>query len=309
MDIVKETLEKFKAILESLSLTDEQVAALTEAIGAVNKKATDQMTAMNEEISSLKKQVESKEGSKWTDAQIEKAFELQEADCQKAAEAMVEEARSEFAQQLAEGLHDLYEDVEKRVKKEFENSDEFKALKSVVESIAPFAGATDEATRKENETLRKQLDEVSKKNNALQFSEAVNELISDYTGTKKEKLKDYLEGAKSVEEVYERYAAIAEILEEESSPAPSAKTPTNEDATVVTNEDDEEEDEEEEEAGDDEDPDFGDEDEDEDTEEEEEEGDDNFNEDFIRAQGADLKGLNKGQQEALAWLMRAGQSV
>ena len=305
MDIVKQTLEKFKAILENLSITDEQSAALTEALSAINKEATDKMAAMNEEISSLKKQTESKEGSKYSDAQIEKAFEMFEADCQKAAEAMVEEARAEFAQQLAEGLHDLYEDVEKRVKKEFENSNEFKALKSVVESIAPFAGATDEATRKENETLRKQLDEVSKKNNELQFSEAVNELISDYTGTKKQKLKDYLEGAKSVEEVYERYAAIAEILEEDSTP--SSKTPTNEDAPVATNEDDEEGDDEEDETGDEEDPDLGDEEELEDEEDEEE--DDNFNEDFIRESGADLKGLNKGQQEALAWLVRAGQSV
>lgn len=303
MDIVKETLEKFKAILENLAITDEQTAALTEAIAAVNKTATDKMTAMNEEISSLKKQAEGK-GSKWTDAQIEKAFETFEADCQKAAEAMVEEARGEFAQQLAEGLHDLYEDVEKRVKKEFENSNEFKALKSVVESIAPFAGASDEATRKEVETLRKKLDEVSKEKNALQFSEAVNELISDYTGTKKEKLKDYLESAKSVEEVYERYAAIAEILEEGDAPV-TPKTPTNEDTTVTT-EDEEEETEEEEEAGDEEDPDFEDDVED---EEEEEEEDDTFNEEFVRASGADLKGLNKSQQEALAWLVRTNQSV
>jgi len=302
MDIVKQTLEKFKAILENLSITDEQSVALSEAIAALNKDTIDKITTMNEEISSLKKQIESAPASAYSEAQIEKAFEMLEADCEKAANAMVEEARAEFAKQLAEGLHDMYEDVEKRVKKEFENSTEFKALKSVVESIAPIAGASDEATRKKVEELQKQLDEVSKEKSALQFSEAVNELIADYTGTKKEKLKDYLEGAKSVEEVYERYAAIAEILEEGAS-APAAAAPTNEDASLTAEGDDEEEEEVE-----DEDPDLGDI-EDEEEEEEEEEGDDNFNEDFVRSSGADLKGLSKSQQEAMAWLVHARQSV
>lgn len=299
MDIVKQTLEKFKAILENLSITDEQSEALSEAIAALNKDTIDKITTMNEEISSLKKQIESSPASAYSEAQIEKAFEMLEADCEKAANAMVEEARAEFAKQLAEGLHDMYEDVEKRVKKEFENSTEFKALKSVVESIAPIAGASDEATRKKVEELQKQLDEVSKEKSALQFSEAVNELIADYSGTKKEKLKDYLEGAKSVEEVYERYAAIAEILEEGAS-APAA--PTNEDVSLTAEGDDEEEEVE------DEDPDLGDI-EDEEEEEELEDEDDNFNEDFVRSSGSDLQGLSKKQQEALAWLVHAKQSV
>lgn len=300
MDIVKQTLEKFKAILENMSFTDEQSVALSEAITALNKETIDKMATLNEEISSLKKQSKAPaEATGYTEAHVEKAMEMLEADCEKAANAMVEEAKAEFAKQLAEGLHDLYEDVEKRVKKEFENSTEFKALKSVVESVAPIAGASDEATRKKVEDLQKQLDEVSKEKVALQFSEAVNELIADYSGAKKDKLKDYLEGAKSVEEVYERYAAIAEILEEGSA-APKS-TPANEEAIL---EDEVEDDEEVE----DEDPDLG-EVEDEEEEEEEEDEDANFNEDFIRSSGADLLGLNKNQQEALAWLANAKQSV
>ena len=300
MDIVKQTLEKFKAILENMSFTDEQSVALSEAITALNKETIDKMATLNEEISSLKKQSKAPaEATGYTEAHVEKAMEMLEADCEKAANAMVEEAKAEFAKQLAEGLHDLYEDVEKRVKKEFENSTEFKALKAVVESVAPIAGASDEATRKKVEDLQKQLDEVSKEKVALQFSEAVNELIADYSGAKKDKLKDYLEGAKSVEEVYERYAAIAEILEEGSA-APTS-TPTNEEAIL---EDEVEDDEEVE----DEDPDLG-EVEDEEEEEEEEDEDANFNEDFIRSSGADLLGLNKNQQEALAWLANAKQSV
>jgi hypothetical protein len=302
MDIVKQTLEKFKAILENLSITDEQSVALSEALTAINKETIDKLASMNEEISSLKKQSEVAPVSKYSDAQIEKAFEMFEADCEKAAQGMVEEAKAEFAKQLAEGLHDLYEDVEKRVKKEFENSTEFKALKAVVESVAPIAGASDEATRKKVDDLQKQLDEVNKKNSELQFSEAVNELIADYSGAKKDKLKDYLEGAKSVEEVYERYAAIAEILEEGSS-APTKTTPTNEDASLTAEGDDEEE-----EDVEDEDPDLGDV-EDEEEEEETEDDDDNFNEDFIQSSGANLTGLNKSQQEALAWLAHAKQSV
>ncbi len=300
MDIVKQTLEKFKPILENMSFTDEQSVALSEAITALNKETIDKIAALNEEISSLKKQSKATtEVTGYTEAHVEKAMEMLEADCEKAANAMVEEARAEFAKQLAEGLHDIYEDVEKRVKKEFENSTEFKALKAVVESVAPIAGASDEATRKKVEDLQKQLDEVSKEKVALQFSEAVNELIADYSGAKKDKLKDYLEGAKSVEEVYERYAAIAEILEEGSA-APTS-TPTNEEAIL---EDEVEDDEEVE----DEDPDLG-EVEDEEEEEEEEDEDANFNEDFIRSSGADLLGLNKNQQEALAWLANAKQSV
>jgi len=300
MDIVKQTLEKFKAILENMSFTDEQSVALSEAITALNKETIDKMATLNEEISSLKKQSKAPaEATGYTEAHVEKAMEMLEADCEKAANAMVEEAKAEFAKQLAEGLHDLYEDVEKRVKKEFENSTEFKALKAVVESVAPIAGASDEATHKKVEELQKQLDEVSKEKVALQFSEAVNELIADYSGAKKDKLKDYLEGAKSVEEVYERYAAIAEILEEGSA-APTS-TPTNEEAIL---EDEVEDDEEVE----DEDPDLG-EVEDEEEEEEEEDEDANFNEDFIRSSGADLLGLNKNQQEALAWLANAKQSV
>lgn len=307
MDIVKQTLEKFKAILENMSFTDEQAIALQEALAAVNKGTIEEIATLNEEISSLKKQSKAgREVTGYTEEQVEKAMELFEADCEKAAHAMVDDVKQDYAKQLAEGLHDLYEDVEKRVKKEFENSTEFKTLKAVVESVAPLAGASDEASRKELETLRKQLDEVSKQANKLQLSEAINELIADYSGTKKEKLKNYLESAKSVEDVYDRYAAIAEILEEGSEDSRGL----NEEATLI-NEDEEALDEDDlgEDIEDDESEGF-DEDEDETEEDEEEEDEDNnFNEDFVRSTGADLKGLSKSQQEALAWLVHTNQGV
>ncbi len=152
----------------------------------------------------------------------EKAFELFKADAEKAAELMMEDVKEEHAKQLAEALDKLYEDIEARVKEDWKGSKEFAAFSEAVKAMRSVIGTDDEALLEEVEALRKENEILKANNGDLSRKEIISGLVEGFNEEHKSTMVEFLEGAKTEEEIYERFNAIASIIEGEASTASSA---------------------------------------------------------------------------------------
>lgn len=216
-DNIEVSEEQENAIREFFSLFEENVKEKVEA------EFEQKIEALNEEIEKAK----NGSGASTEDAEkalevlredAEKAFELFKADAEQAANLMLEDVKEEHAKQLAEALDKLYEDVEVRATEDFKSSKEFAALVNVIKAVRPVVATDDnKALLEEIEKLRAENEALKSDNGDLSKKDIISGLVEGFSEEHKKTMIEFMEAAKTEEEIYERFNAIASIIEGETS--------------------------------------------------------------------------------------------
>ena len=214
MDI-KEILKVF----EGLEFGEEQEKGLRSFFEAVKEKVRasvvaeyeEEMQALNEELEETKNNNEL-----YSPENVQLAADKLKEDCEAAALLMVEDKEKEDTRKMASALEDLYKEIEERVKADFYESKEYKALIQVSEAMKLIN------VNEDNEALHKKIDELSKENENLKTEtkvlgkkEIINDLIKGFNESHQQTIREFLEGAKEEDEIYDRFSAIAEIIKNE----------------------------------------------------------------------------------------------
>ena len=231
-------LKELTKVFDDIEVTEEQENAIREFFSLFAENVKEKVSSeLQEQIESLNEEIEElKNGSgeaSLADAEkafnafqedAEKAFELFKQNAEKAAELMLEDVKEEHAKQLAEAIDKLYEDIEARVQEDFKSSKEFAALKNVVKAVSSVVSTDDtKSLLEEIETLRKENEELKNNNVDLSKKEIIASLVEGFSEEHKKTMVEFLEGAKSEEEIYERFNAIASIIEGDASAGETPK--------------------------------------------------------------------------------------
>lgn len=231
-------LKELTKVFDDIEVTEEQENAIREFFSLFAENVKEKVSSeLQEQIESLNEEIEElKNGSGETSLanaerafnafkeDAEKAFELFKQDAEKAAELMLEDVKEEHAKQLAEAIDKLYEDIEARVQEDFKSSKEFAALKNVVKAVSSVVSTDDtKSLLEEIETLRKENEELKNNNVDLSKKEIIASLVEGFSEEHKKTMVEFLEGAKSEEEIYERFNAIASIIEGDASAGETPK--------------------------------------------------------------------------------------
>lgn len=231
-------LKELTKVFDDIEVTEEQENAIREFFSLfaenvkekVSSELQEQIESLNEEIEELKNGsgenslAEAERAFNAFQEDAEKAFELFKQDVEKAAELMLEDVKEEHAKQLAEAIDKLYEDIEARVQEDFKSSKEFAALKNVVKAVSSVVSTDDtKSLLEEIETLRKENEELKNNNVDLSKKEIIASLVEGFSEEHKKTMVEFLEGAKSEEEIYERFNAIASIIEGDASAGETPK--------------------------------------------------------------------------------------
>jgi len=242
-------LKELTKVFDDIEVTEEQENAIREFFSLfaenvkekVSSELQEQIESLNEEIEELKNgsgeasladaekafnafQEDAEKAFNAFQEDAEKAFELFKQNAEKAAELMLEDVKEEHAKQLAEAIDKLYEDIEARVQEDFKSSKEFAALKNVVKAVSSVVSTDDtKSLLEEIETLRKENEELKNNNVDLSKKEIIASLVEGFSEEHKKTMVEFLEGAKSEEEIYERFNAIASIIEGDASAGETPK--------------------------------------------------------------------------------------
>ena len=242
-------LKELTKVFDDIGVTEEQENAIREFFSLfaenvkekVSSELQEQIESLNEEIEELKNgsgetsladaerafnafQEDAEKAFELFKEEAEKAFELFKQDAEKAAELMLEDVKEEHAKQLAEAIDKLYEDIDARVHEDFKSSKEFAALKNVVRAVSAVVSTDDtKSLLEEIEALRKENEELKNNNVDLSKKEIIASLVEGFSDEHKRTMIEFLEGAKSEEEIYERFNAIASIIEGETTAGETPK--------------------------------------------------------------------------------------
>lgn len=225
-----EKLKELTKVFENIEVSEEQENAIREFFSLFAENVKEKTEAeFEQKIEALNEELEkAKNGSGASDETVkeleafkedaENAFELFKADAEKAAELMLEDVKEEHAKQLAEALDKLYEDVEVRATEDFKSSKEFAALVNVIKAVRPVVATDDnKALLEEIETLRKENEALKANNGDLSKKDIINGLVEGFSEEHKKTMIEFMEAAKTEEEIYERFNAIASIIEGETA--------------------------------------------------------------------------------------------
>lgn len=226
MDKLKELAQLF----ENIEVDETQANAIKEFWSLLQESIKDQVEAeYQQEIETLNEELEeAKKGSGSSDearlafeafeADAKKAFDAFAEDAEKAADRMVEDLKEEHAKQLAEALDKLYEDIEARVTEDFKSSKEFVALTNVIKAVNTVVGTDNTKSLLEEIEALKQENESLKNNNiTLSKKDVIANLVEGFSEEHKKTMIEFMEGAKTEDEIYERFNAIASVIEGSSS--------------------------------------------------------------------------------------------
>lgn len=231
-------LKELTKVFDDIEVTEEQENAIREFFSLfaenikekVSLEFQEQIESLNEEIEELKNGygetslADAERAFNAFQEDAERAFELFKQDAEKAAELMLEDVKEEHAKQLAEAIDKLYEDIEARVQEDFKSSKEFAALKNVVKAVSSIVSTEDtKSLLEEIEALRKENEELKNNNIDLSKKEIIASLVEGFSEEHKKTMVEFLEGAKSEEEIYERFNAIASIIEGDASASEAPK--------------------------------------------------------------------------------------
>lgn len=226
MDKLKELAQLF----ENIEVDETQANAIKEFWSLLQESIKDQaeaeyqqeIEALNEELEEAKKGSGSSEEARLAfeafEADAKVAFDTFAEDAETAAERMVEDLKEEHAKQLAEALDKLYEDIEARVTEDFKSSKEFAALTNVIKAVNTVVGTDNTKSLLEEIEALKQENESLKNNNVtLSKKDVIANLVEGFSEEHKKTMIEFMEGAKTEDEIYERFNAIASVIEGSSS--------------------------------------------------------------------------------------------
>lgn len=225
-----------KEILKDVEVTEEQAKAIVEFVDEV---ATAKAAAISEEFEKYKAKTKKAFAaySEDVDARVKRiedkasrAFAIFEADSRKAFEIGVKKTKAESAENMVTALQELYVEAKEKAKAELLASPEF----AVVENLkTQIASATDERTKalvEEVETLRRKERAALEQIELTERQKTIDSLCEDIPKKFQKNVREFISGAKTNDEVLERFKAISHvIIAEETDPEVPAEPADGED--------------------------------------------------------------------------------
>lgn len=229
-------ISKIAGILESIELSDAQVVALDGFFEEYTKNIVDktkkglaneikaQITEeVNKNIPKDVKQAEkafdlfendTRKAFELFEGDAEKAFDLFEKDAEKAFELYKEDLQKEYTERMRKALLDIYEDIEGRVKKDLVESNEFKALDSIKKAVAPIMLSEEQKSIiKQAEAIKAERQAVTEEKAEMEKEKVIKTLIEDFPKEYAVAVEKFINQAKNVDEVYERFNTMVEMID------------------------------------------------------------------------------------------------
>lgn len=215
------SLERLKTVLSDVEINEDQKAALDafliELSETLAKKAE---SKYQEEISELKVQLENKvtevDPKEYMPISVaEAAFNLATQDAKKAFEMVQEDIINESSEIMSKTIEDIYEDLKIKAQEEAIKSPQFESLNKIKEILAPsiISESSSESLAKKVKDLENKLTSIEEEKEVLEREKIIESLISELPKKEAKVVKSYIEEAKSLEDVYERFNLALAILE------------------------------------------------------------------------------------------------
>lgn len=244
------SLEKLKAVFEDIEISEDQQKALDEFFEEFYENVKNNVKQeVEEEFSESHTAGESEDLISKEEAlealRLQKEEFLEDAD--KAFEKAIEDVRKEVAEEYSEkftsALEEMYSTIYERVQNDFAGSEEGSALESIKKTIQPLiVNESNEHLVTKIQSLESKLQELNEEKTELSRKELINSLISDIDESDKETVVEFIEGAKSEDEIYERFNTVMSLIEKqknskvvtsEETEEQTAEEVVNEDETVT----------------------------------------------------------------------------
>ena len=156
----------------------------------------------------------------------QKAFELFEEDSKQAFGLFVEDSSKAFdmfnqdvitehSEKMAQIIEDLYPTLEEKVRQDLLASDEFKIYESFKHQIKPYLineSETEHSLRKQVDFLKAELESLNEEKEVSERDQTIEDLVSDLPAKEMKIVKNYIEKAKNIDEIFERYNLAMELF-------------------------------------------------------------------------------------------------
>lgn len=156
----------------------------------------------------------------------QKAFELFEEDSKQAFGLFVEDSSKAFdmfnqdvitehSEKMAQIIEDLYPTLEEKVRQDLLASDEFKIYENFKHQIKPYLineSETEHSLRKQVDFLKAELESLNEEKEVSERDQTIEDLVSDLPAKEMKIVKNYIEKAKNIDEIFERYNLAMELF-------------------------------------------------------------------------------------------------
>jgi len=213
-------MKDLEKILGNIEITEEQIKALdiffedykTKIENNVKKSITNEDKDVDLSKYVLKKDAEKSFDLFYEDA--EKAFDLFKKDCEKAFDLATNDLQKEYTENMTKALHEVYVDIEERVKHDFFESVEFKTLEKVKQVMAPILLNEEQKEMLDQwKTLEEEKKSLNEEKQEIKREKIISTLMKEFPVEYAEQVKTFISGAKSNNEIYERFNLIVEMIE------------------------------------------------------------------------------------------------
>jgi hypothetical protein len=161
----------------------------------------------------------------------QKAFELFEEDSKQAFGLFVEDSSKAFdmfnqdvitehSEKMAQIIEDLYPTLEEKVRQDLLASEEFKIYEGFKHQIKPYLvneSETEHSLRKQVDFLKAELESLNEEKELSERDQTIEDLISDLPAKEMKIVKNYINKAKTTDEIFERYNLAMELFNTKGS--------------------------------------------------------------------------------------------
>lgn len=231
------SLEKLKAVFDDISITAEQQTALDEFfeefyenVKSNVKEEVEQEFSENVDSESDSEMISKDEALEALRLQREEFLEDAEKAFSRATDDLRNEIADEYSEKFAKALEEMYETIYEKVQTDFVKSEEGVALETVKKVVQPLiVNESNEHLITKIQSLESALQEVNEEKQELSRKELINNLISDIDESDKEMVVEFIEAAKTEDEIYERFNSVMSLIEKQKK----TSNVTNEDVELV----------------------------------------------------------------------------
>ena len=143
----------------------------------------------------------------------EKAFDIFYEDAERAFDLGVADTQREYTENMARALKDVYDDVHDRVKKDFAESAEYRALEQVRRAMQPvLLDEGQKAMVEEIEKVRADKTRLEGEKKELERGRVVDTLMKGFPAEYEESTRTFISNGKTIDEVYERFSTMVDMI-------------------------------------------------------------------------------------------------
>jgi hypothetical protein len=144
----------------------------------------------------------------------EKAFDLAKTEWHEEFNQILEDKQTQYTESFARAMQDVYEEIESRVRNDFQTSEEYRAFQVVKKAVLPVILTEDqkEMLDKINDMERKEA-MLAENEKELNKQNAISTLLADFPSEYVETVKKFVSKAVNEEEVYSRFNEIVELID------------------------------------------------------------------------------------------------